>query len=121
MTDDEVESAIYGPLTRSLNPECPCRVVSIHEAAAAHGMDPEDVGAVRAGFRPTVPAQYLHGLGSNEFPVGTVIFGLIVASQLIAYIIKHMENKNDFRWRWYDAVLIPSYIVFGFFKLFGGE
>jgi len=65
MTDEELESAIYGPLTRSINPNCPCRVVSIHEAAAAHGMPVSDIERVRAGCATQVPAE-LHGYGDSS-------------------------------------------------------
>jgi hypothetical protein len=47
-----------------------------------------------------------------------IIFGSLVASQLVAYVVKQADTRNDFHWRWYDSVLIPSYLVFGISKLF---
>jgi hypothetical protein len=48
-----------------------------------------------------------------------IVMGAVIASQLGAYIYKEVAGTPDFRWHWYDTVLIPSYMLFGIFEIFG--
>jgi hypothetical protein len=60
----------------------------------------------------------LSGFDGAESMIGTLIAGLLVGSQIVAYIAKESNKKDDLRWRWYDTVLIPSYVLWFFIEMF---